>query len=850
MPTPRWSHTARLRQQLTRIAGLLLLGLLLAGCTQKADWAATQRQAGAPAGDLYGDHTVGQTFVPSQPGLDAVEVLLVDYGAESSRLTAPLEFRLCRDVACQEVITQSTLPSESIVHNAPYRLRFPPQPDSAGRTYTLQVSAPGALYQAQATVWANEADYYPDGSLLRDGLPAAGDLYFDTFYDMDAGQVARRLLEQAGTGLDAIPALLLLLLAPGYLLVRLLPRSRQDDALDLLGSSIGLSVAAVPVLLLLLSLLGPLLTGPAVHLGGSVIGLAALGLFIWDLRQGRWRGLGRIPAPVWFAGAGIVAVGLALRAAHALDLAGPPWVDAVHHTVFARLIVERQAIPGDYLPYAEVAPATYHFGFQSLVAILHHLTGRSLPDCLLLLGQALSGLAGLPLYTLGKRWGGSRWGGLLAAAVPSALSLMPAYYISWSRYTELAGLLILPLAAVLLERWLRWRRWHWGGAAATAVALAGLLVTHVRVAAFLAVLAALLVAEATLRWRYTTAWVPTARALVVALAAAVLVWPWLGPSIQYLWLPAASTWPAAEESLSLYYILYGPGRYVAPVIAAGAVLGLLWRRRETLLLAFWVGILPLLANPGLVGLQTGGPLERLIPGLRLGAVVDDTAVAIALYVPLGIAAALAGGGVARLVHGGQHAPQWPRWAAGLARRLRTSGQSWRWVAAVLLVALCAWGAYQLRDIVNQRTILLTPSDLQAMEWIRGNTAPEDIFLINNYEWMPHVYAGTDGGYWIAPLTGRRTWPPPALYGLGTGEYITRVNYVAQAAMDSPDGGTLYSLLRAHGIAYVYLGRYGGVLTPNKLLSYPGFRLAYHQDGVWIFSVAEQGLEIRPFLRRR
>ena len=244
-------------------------------------------------------------------------------------------------------------------------------------------------------------------------------------------------------------------------------------------------------------------------------------------------------------------------------------------------------------------------------------------------------------------------------------------------------------------------------------------------------------------------------------------------------------------------------------------------------------------------------MERLIPGLRMGAIVDDTAVAIAMYVPLSIAAALAGGGIVRLIRGVQREPQRLPWVASLARqvrRLHPSGRGWRWAAAVLLVALCAWGAYQLRDIINQRTILLTPADLQAMEWIQENTTPEDIFLINNYEWMAHVFAGTDGGYWITPLTGRRTWPPPALYGLGTGEYVTRVNYVSQTAMDSPDGGTLYALLRAHGVAYVYLGRYGGPLPPEKLLSYPGFRLVYHQSGVWIFSVAELGLDFQPVLR--
>lgn len=818
--------------------GLLVLCLLLGGCVEKADGAAMQRQALTPAGDLYGQHTIGQTFVPAYDGLSRVEVLLVDYGAESGRSSAPLELLLCRDTACGDVVTRTVVPSEAIAHNLSLSLRCPPQPDSAGRTYTLLAAAPQALAPARVTLWAHSADYYPDGSLLRDGQPAPGDLNFWTFYEVDALRLARGLLDQAAAGLGQLPALFLLLLVPGYLLARLLPRSPREDVLDLLGTCLALSVAAVPVFLLILSLLGPLLSGPAVRWGGGILTLGALALFVRDLRRGRWRGLARIPAPVWLAFLGILGIGLTLRAVHALDLDGPMWVDAVHHTTLARLIVERQAIPGDYRPYAEIDPATYHFGFQSMVALLHQLSGASLPAALLLLGQALSGLTALPLYSMGKRWGGGRWAGLCAAAVPSALSLMPAYYISWSRYTELAALLLLPVVAGLLERWLNRRRGHWGLGAATAVALAGSLVTHLRVAAFLAALGLVLLLQAAWDWRYRRAWMPWARALLAAAAAFVLTGVWLVPALLKLALPATQTWPVAEETLSLYYPLFGPGKIVTPLIGVGAVLGFPWRRRRTLLLAVWIGLLVVLANPGLVGLQPGGPIDRLI-GWRVGGIIDDTAVAIALYVPLGLAAALAGGGLARLVRwAGRRLLARPRWApAKRDRLLRWWERGGRWAAAAL-VAACYWGAHDLRQVVNPRTALLTPADERAIAWIAAHTAPEDQFLINAYEWMPHVYAGMDGGYWITPLSGRSTWPPPALYGLGSAEYILRVNDLLGPAMASAGGETLLPLLQQHGIDYVYLGRYGGPLEPEKLLSQDALCLVYHQDGVWIWAVEE------------
>lgn len=794
-------------KQFLPLAGLFAFVLLLAGCVEKADWETQQRSAGVPAGDLYASHTVGQSFIPTRNGLSGVEVILVDYGPESGRPSVLLELYLCRDAACQEVITRTTVPPEEQAHNRTFRLRCPPQGDSAGRFYFLLAAAPQAEMPSRSTLWAHASDLYPEGSLLRDGRPASGDLNFWTFYEAGFGEVLQGLFRQAGEGLFLFLGLILLLLSSGYLLARLLPRSEQEDLLTLLGTCLALGVAAVPVFLLLLSQTPLRLSPWGVRAGSILLLLLSLGLFLHDLRRGRWRGYARGMAVPLLAAAGIAGVGLGLRAIHALDLPGPPWVDAVHHALLARLIVERGGIPGDYLPYVQVSPATYHFGFQSLVAVLHEFSGVPIPQVLLLVGQALSGLSGLPLYVPGKRWGGSAWAGLGAAAVPSALSLLPAYFVSWSRYTELAGLFLLPVGTVLLERLFFRRSWHWGLAGTSAVLLAGLLLTHLRVAAFLAVLAFLLLLQATFRRRYEAwsiapLWV---RSLGVGLVAALLVSFWLFPSIRHLWLPALWQWPAATDEATLYYVLFGPGKPVAQVATLGAILALLWRRRQASLLFLWVGLLPILARPSFVGLHVGG-------------VVDGLAVSIALYTPLALAAALTVGGVARV----------------LGQRPGTFGL--RWAGALFLIGLCLWGAYELRNVVHARTVLLSRADLEAMSWIEEHTDPEALFLINSYEWMNAVYAGSDGGGWIAPLTGRRTWPPPALYGLGEPAYIEEINEVAREAMGNPDAGALAALMRRHGITHVYLGRYAGALAPEELLSSPDFRLLYRRDGVWIFAL--------------
>ncbi len=803
-------NSSRTPKQFLPLAGLLAFVLLLAGCVEKADWETQQRSAGVPAGDLYASHTVGQAFTPTRNGLSGVEVVLVDYGPESGRPAVPLELYLCRDATCRETVARTMVLPEEQAHNRAIRLRCPPQSDSAGRPYYLLAAAPQANAPSRTTLWAHPSDLYPEGSLLRDGRTASGDLNFWAFYEAGLGEVVQGLLQQAGGGFLPFLGLPPLLLAPGYLLARLLPRSQQEDTLTLLGTCLALSVAVIPVSLLLLSQTPFRLSPWTVRTGGALLFLLSLGLFLRDLRRGRWRGCARGMAAPLLAAAGMVGVGLVLRAVHVLDLPGPLWVDAVHHALLARLIVERGAIPGDYLPYAQVLPATYHFGFQSLVAVLHEMVGVPIPQALLLVGQVLSGLSGLPLYALGKRWGGNVWAGLGAAAIPSALSLLPPYFVSWSRYTELAGLFLLPVGAVLLERLFFRRPWHWGLAGASAVLLAGLLLTHLRAAAFLAVWALPALLQATFRRRYAARSIAIlwGRALGVGLAATLLTSYWLLPSIRHLWLPALQRWPATADETTLYYLLFGPGTPVTLVAVIGTALALLWRRREASLLFLWVGLLPILAKPSFVGLHVGGA-------------VDGLAVSIALYIPLALAAALTVGGIAQaLGH---------RVSVGL-----------RWAGVLLLIGTCLWGAYELRNIVHARTALLTRADLKAMSWIEEHTDPETLFLINSYEWMNAVYAGSDGGAWISPLTGRRTWPPPALYGLGEPAYIEEINTVAREAMESPDGETLATLMRRHGITHVYLGRYAGALAPEKLFSSPDFHLLYRQDGVWIFTLGSPG----------
>src|SRR6266550_3710424 len=78
----------------------------------------------------------------------------------------------------------------------------------------------------------------------------------------------------------------------------------------------------------------------------------------WRVRLGSWLWLGAffvlMVATIW------------TRWMHARDLAFPPWVDAVHHTMIIRLILDHGSVPRSLSPYIDGGDLYYHWGFHAL----------------------------------------------------------------------------------------------------------------------------------------------------------------------------------------------------------------------------------------------------------------------------------------------------------------------------------------------------------------------------------------------------------------------------------------------------------------------------------------------------
>ncbi|MBI3941632.1 MAG: hypothetical protein HY326_01345, partial [Chloroflexi bacterium] len=128
----------------------------------------------------------------------------------------------------------------------------------------------------------------------------------------------------------------------------------------------------------------------------------------------------------------------------------PAWIDGVHHAWITQLINLDQRLPSDFGPLLPAAPFLYHFGFHALAALPAATGVASAAYSVLVAGQLLSLLVTLQVAA----WAGHMlpswpWAPVGAALVTGCLSLFPAYFVNWSRYPQLAGLVLLPALALL-----------------------------------------------------------------------------------------------------------------------------------------------------------------------------------------------------------------------------------------------------------------------------------------------------------------------------------------------------------------------------------------------------------------
>lgn len=813
------------------VSWVLVLGLAgaalwtLSDFSPTTDWEGTrQDRLDRAALALDGSYSVGQTFVARENGLAAVSVLLVVYGegdapvAPAGRLTFHLREGSATTAApwtdAAPDLATVTIETAGLVHNAPYRFSFPPQRESQDREYVFFLEGtPGN----KVSVWTNSLDAYAGGAMLENGQVADGDLYFITHCRSEPllvlGAVPAALVRD---GWLVLPFLLLFVL-PGAILVSLLGQAAPRDPLSQLALAVGLSLAAWPVGLFWLTAVGGRLDGLS---SWVFVGLLVVLALVLGARR-RFQGLRTWLSPAHRRPVLVLLVVLAgttlVRFVQVRGLDLPLWVDSVHHDVITRLILQYGGIPQSFRPFLPVdSLADYHYGFHVDAALFAWLTGRSVEDVLLVLGQLLNTVSALAAYLLATRLTGRRMAGVVAALIVGLVASMPAYYVTWGRYTQLTGLVILPAALTLLLDVVEKQEWQKRRLVLAVLLLAGLLLTHVRVGIFYGTFALPILTMLSVRgWRsWRTAFRPWQIAGLVGLGVVLMTLPWLATLVPR-WLPLG-TLPARLQGPPEYnafpwnYIDVGYNRELLALAGAGALWGLWRKQRGVIAIALWSGATLLVANLEWIGLSSSW-------------LVNNSAVVISFFLPTAV---LVGFLVADLAGGLQVALG--RWG-----KVAVPG-----VVVLGLTVTGLWGARAMLPIVNQVTVLATADDVIACDWIQEHTLPGTRFLVNTRLWQGGTYMGTDGGYWLPVLAGRWGSVPSALYIMGDLEYIRAVNDLLEwsATVESFDDPATRERLRQASITHIYIGARGGHIMPQKLLGVDGYRLIYQRGPVWVFAV--------------
>lgn len=816
------------------LPALVLVSVLLSGCSGliKTEQPATMNWI-----DLSAKQTIGQTFVANYNGLAGIYFYLAPQNSGTGEIR--LHLRSTAQATGDLATSINTVPVEQVKSAGYYGFFIPAQSPSNQKYYYAFLELNGS---GNILVGKSAGDAYMDGALYEDGAPQDAQTAFQLSYSRRKAILG--LTQEALEWLAILSAGLFLFSLPGWGLISLLWSGWSSLTWpEKLGLSVGASLAVYPLLILWTNIIG-------LHLGAIYAWfppLAGLGIILWRnrkrihlrrqagfrLKTGLHSGLS---SPDW---AGLAFILLATlitlpRFWAIRSMTVPLWGDSYQHTMMAQLIVDNGGLFNSWQPYAELTTFTYHFGFHSAAAVFQWLTHLDMPKVILWVGQLMNVFAVLAIYPLATKVGRSRWAGVAAVLVAGLLLPMPMYYLNWGRYTQLAGQLILPGAIYLAWTALESADRNWRLNGLVWVILAGLALTHYLVT----ILAGMFfVAMIFLRLRDKNFHKLLINLILLFAGVAVLFLPWfvhvfLGKLPNILAYYVAAPTQAASTFLQDFNSIGNLTLYMPTVFWLLLFLCLgwgLWRREKGLaLISLWWFLDLLATNPQWLHLPGQG-------------VITNFTLFIAAYIPAGI---IVGAGFGWLL-------------ALIKRAIQTKSHPWRqWAYSILLLVLLTGSGLlfvsrRLNDIQVKSSALVTRPDVIAAGWIKNNTPPNAVFLVNSFfAYGDTLIAGDDAGWWLPLLANRQTTLPPLTYGSEAGpklDYIFRINELTadinSKGVTDPD---VMALLAERGVDYVYVGQQEGrvnnngitTINPDDLISSSSFRLVYHQDRVWVFEVLQ------------
>lgn len=612
---------------------------------------------------------------------------------------------------------------------------------------------------------------------------------------------------------------------PGYALLVVLKRQKDLALIEMLCVAGGLSIVVVPLMLYATTYLGIELVPWQVMVALSIAGAICL----WDgqRRFSYWRSQrGQRPreTDLVYPLLGMVCtMTLFARIWMVRDIDYPLWTDSYHHTVITQLISDVGKIPSSYRPYAPVDQFTYHFGFHTLSAWFHQLSGVAVPRSVVLTGQLVNTLAVPGSYLLTQRLFGNRPASLISSMVVGLVSHMPAFFVNWGRYTQLSGQVALPVLMVLTMDSLdqatdRTRTILLGGIGAT-----GLFLVHIRVFLFYLLFCGLLflfrLFSALRQHDSNQVQQLLIRGLALGGVTLVIAAPWLRRFLGGFGSTVAQELTGGYRSgqYGTYFrwraqdiLDYGLRTPLLILAIVGCLLGTVNGEVSTWLLVTWLLTLFGMAN-----------LHRVcIVPLFTNLIISKI-----LYLPGVSLIGYLGGELIKLM-------------TNQIRQRRFFARSLRPIAVAGTALICVGGVGYTANLIRPQNGFVRQADLDAMKWIEQSMPEDALFHISACFWTPGVAHGLDAGYWIPFLAGRKTTIPPEIYASdASATYVEFINQRVRDLLEPNTAEQLWQMMIQYDVTHVYIGSRPSNLRADLFLAdHARFRPVYSEDDVWVFQV--------------
>ncbi len=477
------------------------------------------------------------------------------------------------------------------------------------------------------------------------------------------------------------------------------------------------------------------------------------------------------------------------------------------------------------LPYDSASLNMYHLGLYALSAPLQLLAGIPAHSALLWMGQILNGLCGVGVFLLLDRKLG-RLSAIAGMVIAGLVSMMPAYYFNWGRYTQVGSQSILLIAALVSwEAIHAWRKeWPVNKAGLVFLTLlagmlnAGVFLIHFQVGGYaLPLLVVIAVSELIQAIKEKRRfWLTLLAGVVIAAISVVLILPALLPAFATYYGIRATAAPEDVTGLKTIFYFSWEGVYAQTgklwfliLALLGLLIGLTKKPRELVWVTFaWF---LLLMAEGFSYLWNSPLL----------AFTNLSGILIMLYLPISLVV----GSAAQAIF------------AWTPKPLRIITEL---VLLAVIVAGGVWGAVKRMEMLEPARQLMTVEDEQAMAWIATNTPEGAVFAINSEFWLPLNPLGTDGGYWITYFTGRKTTTGLMLSSFSEDVYQIVDN--SKTVMNLYENPTLVEGLCEFGIDYIYIGARppsnGRSFDIEKLLTITGVESLFQTEKVQVLRICD------------